>query len=56
MKKRLSNFLGEWIENLLDGFVNGMDDINIFFSENVKKLLEEAGGPDMGMMYSGMGT
>ena len=33
-----------------------MDDVNVFFKENVKHLLEVVGGQEMGMMFSGMGT
>jgi hypothetical protein len=32
-----------------------MDDVVIFFRENLKIILESAGGPEMGAMISGMG-
>ena len=32
MKQVLSNFIGEWVEELQDGFIDGMTDVNIFFS------------------------
>ena len=56
MKLVLSNFIGEWVEELQDGFVDGMSDVHKFFRENFRIMLEVAGGPSMGGMISGMGT
>lgn len=56
MKDALAYFIGEWIEELEDGFHNGMQDVVIFFRENFKKLIELAAGPEMGMMVSMLGT
>ena len=56
MKDALAHFVGEWIEELEDGFHNGMQDVVIFFRENFKTVIEAAAGPDMGMMVAMMGT
>jgi len=55
MKIVMTNFIGEWIEELQDGFNNGIEDVVVFFRENLKIILEIAGGPEMGAMMSGMG-
>lgn len=52
----LRNFIGEWIEELEDGFENGRDDVITFFKQNISIMLEVAGGPAMGGMISMMGT
>lgn len=56
MKDALAYFIGEWFEELQDGFHNGMQDVMIFFRDNFKALLIAAAPPDMGMMISMMGT
>lgn len=56
LKSTLVWFIGEWIDELQDGFVNGMQDVIIFFRKNLEKVLTEMGGPEMGMMISMMGT
>ena len=56
MKDALSFLIGEWIEELEDGFHNGMQDVVIFFRENLKRVVEQAVGPEMGMMVAMMGT
>lgn len=56
MKDALSFLIGEWIEELEDGFHNGMQDVVIFFRENLKRVVEQAVGPEMGMMVTMMGT
>lgn len=38
-KEALTFFLGEWIDELQDGFVNGMQDVVLFFRENFKALI-----------------
>jgi len=39
MKDALAYFIGEWIEELQDGFMNGMQDVVVFFRENFKILI-----------------
>jgi hypothetical protein len=56
MKDALSFLIGEWIEELEDGFHNGMQDVVIFFRENLKRVVQQAVGPEMGMMVAMMGT
>lgn len=56
MKDALSYFIGEWIEELQDGFQNGLTDVVVFFRDNFKALLIAGAGPEMGMMVSMMGT
>jgi hypothetical protein len=56
MKDDVSYFIGEWIEELQDGFVNGMSDVVIFFRENAKVLIEACSGPEMAGMLSAFGT
>lgn len=56
MKDALAHFIGEWIEELQDGFHNGMSDVVVFFRENFKEMLMLAAGPEMGMMVGMMGT
>jgi hypothetical protein len=56
MANVLSDFIGELIEELQDGFENGMSDVIVFFRENIRILLEVAAGPEMGAMVSGLGT
>jgi hypothetical protein len=56
MKDIFANFIGEWIEELQDGFVNGMSDVVVFFRENFKIMIEAGAGPEMGMMMGGIGT
>lgn len=56
MKDAFAAFIGEWIDELQDGFANGMSDVVIFFRENLKVMIEAGAGPEMGMMLSGMGT
>lgn len=55
MKDELSDFIGEWIEELQDGFVNGISDVVAFFRANFRVMLEVGGGPDMGGMIGMMG-
>ena len=56
MKDALTYFIGEWIDELQDGFMNGIQDVVIFFRENFKALIQAGAGPEMGMMIGGMGT
>ena len=56
MKDILTLFVGETIDELQDGFVNGMQDVVIFCRENFKVLIEAATGPEMGMMIGMLGT
>jgi hypothetical protein len=56
MKGDFSNFIGEWIDETQDGFVNGMQDVVIFYRENLKLMIEAGAGPEMGSMLSGLGT
>lgn len=55
MKDEFSDLIGEWIEELQDGFVNGMSDVVVFFRSNFKVMLEVGGGPEMGAMIGTMG-
>lgn len=56
MKDIISNFVGEWIDEIQDGFVNGMQDVVLFLRENLKKLIESASGPEMAGMMGTLGT
>lgn len=56
MQDVLSYFIGEWIDELQDGFMHGMSDVVVFYRENLKTMLLTAGGPEMGGMISSMGT
>ena len=56
MKDVLSDAIGEWIEELQDGFVNGMSDVVVFYRENFRVLLEAGAGPEMGSMVSSLGV
>jgi hypothetical protein len=56
MKDAIAYFIGEWIEELQDGFINGMSDVVIFFRDNFKDLIIAGAGPEMGMMIQMMGT
>lgn len=51
----LSDFIGEWVDELQDGFVNGMQDAVVFFRENFRVLIEAGAGPEFGPMMGGMG-
>jgi hypothetical protein len=55
-KDALTFFIGEWIDELQDGFINGMQDVVIFFRENFKTLIQVGAGPEMGMMIGTFGT
>ena len=35
-RKTTRRFMGEWIEEIIGGFESEMDDVKIFFSENVR--------------------
>lgn len=56
MKDVLAFFIGEWIDELQDGFINGMQDVVLFFRENFKAIISESAGPDMAMIVGTMGT
>lgn len=56
MKDVLSDAIGEAIDELQDGFVNGMSDVVIFFRHNFKTMFEVSSGPEMAAMISGIGT
>jgi len=56
MKGALKYFLGEWIDELQDGFQNGMSDVVIFLRENILNIIKESTGPEMGMMIGMLGT
>lgn len=49
-------FLGELIEELQDGFSNGMQDVVIFLRENILNLIKVGTGPEMSMMVGMLGT
>lgn len=51
----LQNFIGEIIDELKDGFENEMQDVVVFLRENVRVLLHQGGGSEMGPMLN-MGT
>jgi len=56
IKDSLIFFIGEWIDELQDGFKNGMSDVVVFLRENFKKLIQVGTGPEMGMMIGALGT
>ncbi len=56
MKDVLSEFIGEWIDELQDGFVNGMSDVVVFYRENFMTMLEAGGGQEIGASIAGIGT
>jgi hypothetical protein len=56
MKDALIYFFGDLIEELQDGFSNGMQDVVIFMRENILKLIKEGTGPEMSMMVGMLGT
>jgi len=56
IKDSLIFFIGEWIDELQDGFKNGMSDVVVFLRENFKKLIQAGTGPEMGMMIGALGT
>lgn len=56
LKQALTNLIGEWIDELQDGFVNEMEDVVIFLRENVRILIETHAGQDMGPIMGAMGT
>jgi hypothetical protein len=35
----LTDFIGEWIDELKDGFMNLMSDVIVFFRENVTSII-----------------
>jgi hypothetical protein len=45
MKDALIYFFGDLIEELQDGFSNGMQDVVIFMRENILKLFQVVSGP-----------
>jgi hypothetical protein len=55
MKDEFSDLIGEWIEELQDGFVDGMSDVVVFFRTNFRIMLEVSGGAEMGAMMSTLG-
>eukprot|EP00347_Sterkiella_histriomuscorum_P022410 403338593 len=55
MKDHFADLIGEWIEELQDGFVNGLSDVVVFLRSNFRVMLEVGGGPEMGGMISSMG-
>lgn len=56
MKDALAYFIGDMIDELQDGFINGYSDVVVFFRENFKKLLAAGAGPEMGMFLGSFGT
>ena len=56
MKDALAYFIGEWIDELQDGFMNGMQDVVVFYRENFKVIIRAGAGPEMGEMLGGIGT
>jgi hypothetical protein len=56
IKDALIYFFGDLIEELQDGFSNGMQDVVIFMRENILKLIKEGTGPEMSMMVGVLGT
>jgi len=56
MKDVISYALGDTIDELQDGFENGMQDVVILFRENLKGLIEAAAGPEMAPFVGGLGT
>ena len=56
MKDVVSYALGDTIDELQDGFENGMQDVVILFRENLKGLIEAAAGPEMAPFVGGLGT
>jgi hypothetical protein len=52
MKKILQSFIGELIDELQDGFVNGVQDVVQFIRENVRVLLESSGGSEMAVFIN----
>lgn len=39
MKDALAYFIGEWVDELQDGFLNGIQDVVMFYRENFKVLI-----------------
>ena len=56
MKDALNYFFGETIEELQDGFQNGLQDTVVFLRENILTLIKEGTGPEMSMMVGMLGT
>jgi hypothetical protein len=56
VKDLVAEFVGELVDELKDGFVNEFADAMDFLKENVKMMLDKAGGAEMGPMYQNMGT
>lgn len=56
MKDALTYFIGELIDELQDGFQNGMQDTVVFLRENIINLIKEGTGPEMSMMVGMLGT
>ena len=56
IKDILIFLIGEWIEELQDGFKNGMSDVVIFLRDNFKAMIQAGAGPEMGMMIGALGT
>ena len=56
VKDALILLIGEWIDELQDGFKNGMSDVVIFLRDNFKALIQAGAGPEMGMMIGALGT
>jgi hypothetical protein len=56
IKKQTIHFIGEWIDELKDGFTDGMTDTVFFFRENINNSMKKAGGEEMGAMLEGFGT
>lgn len=55
-KNALKFFLGEWIDELQDGYQNGMSDVVVFLRENILNIIKQSTGPEMGMMIGMLGT
>lgn len=47
MKILMQNFAGEIIDELIEGFEQGMDDVMKFFRENIVIMLLTGYGPEM---------
>lgn len=56
MKNAITYFIGELVDELQDGFQNGMQDTIVFLKENILNLIKEGTGPEMSMMVSMVGA
>ena len=56
MRDVIAYSLGDTIDELQDGFENGMQDVVIFQRENLKTLIEASAGPEMAPFIGMLGT